>query len=113
MDDMLLEIMRIFNVKAHETLMIGDSIADLQMAYSAGVDAIGLDAYHKNTFELQSVGALQVFDNLHCLSETVQQTINIIEENIVSSIRGVLDFSSLFSSLLFIFRIRFSKIFII
>ena len=61
--DMLLEIMRIFNVKAHETLMIGDSIADLQMAYSAGVDAIGLDAYHKNTFELQSVGALQVFDN--------------------------------------------------
>lgn len=63
--------------------------------------------------QLEVANSLQVFDNLHCLSETVQQTINIIEENIVSSIRGVLDFSSLFSSLLFIFRIRFSKVFII
>lgn len=57
---MLQEIMDEFDVVASETLMIGDSLADIDMASSLGVDAIGVDFYHQNSHLLLSAGALAV-----------------------------------------------------
>ena len=60
---MLEEIMAVFNIPASETLMIGDSLTDIEMAMQAGVDAIGVDFYHQQVPELLTAGALAVFDD--------------------------------------------------
>lgn len=60
---MLYEIMEVFGVLPSETVMIGDSIADIEMAALAGVDGIGLDFYHQQRAALLAAGALAVFDN--------------------------------------------------
>lgn len=60
---MLEEIMAVFDVPASETLMIGDSVTDIEMAGLAGVDAIGVDFYHQQRSELLAAGALAVFDD--------------------------------------------------
>lgn len=53
-----------FNVPAHRTVMIGDSIHDLQMANNAGVAAIGV-SYGANLVEqLQSANPLAIVDNV-------------------------------------------------
>ena len=65
---MLYEIMDVFGVTASETVMIGDSIADIEMAVSAGVDAIGVDFYHQQKAILLAAGALIVFDDAMQLS---------------------------------------------
>ncbi len=60
---MLEEIMDVFGVQAWETMMIGDSLSDIEMAMSAGVDVIGVDFYHQQGVELGAAGALAVFDD--------------------------------------------------
>ena len=45
--------------------------------------------------QVEVANALQVFTNLRALDATVKQTIANIEEKLLSSIRGVLDFSAL------------------
>ena len=60
---MLHEIMDVFGVLPSETVMIGDSIADIEMASLADVDGIGVDFYHQQRASLLAAGALAVFDN--------------------------------------------------
>lgn len=60
---LLEDIMNVFAVSASETLMIGDSLMDIEMAVSVGADAIAVDFYHQQTAELKAVGALAVFDD--------------------------------------------------
>ncbi|QDP73396.1 HAD-IA family hydrolase [Legionella israelensis] len=60
---MLKEIMDVFDVNAQTTLMIGDSMADMEMANNAGVTAIGMDFYHQQASSLKEAGAKKIFDN--------------------------------------------------
>ena len=53
--------------------MIGDSVADIEMASRAGVDAIGIDFYHQQKAALLEAGALAVFDNYTELTRYLQQ----------------------------------------
>lgn len=64
---MLEEIMATFGVSAEQTLMVGDSIMDMEMAVALGVDAIGLDFFHMESESLYAAGALHVFDNFEQL----------------------------------------------
>ncbi|CAM4472911.1 MAG: Phosphoglycolate phosphatase [Legionella sp.] len=48
---------------AATTLMIGDSITDVEMAKSIQVNAIGVDFYHQQESALKAAGALAVFDD--------------------------------------------------
>ena len=66
---MLEEIMDVFGVPASETLMIGDSLTDVEMAMLAGVDAIGVDFYHQLGAELKAAGAIEVFDDYSKLAQ--------------------------------------------
>lgn len=60
---MLEEIMGEFGKDASSTLMIGDSVTDMEMAHSIKVDAIGVDFYHQQDSALTAAGALAVFDD--------------------------------------------------
>jgi len=60
---MLEEIMEDSDVSAAHTLMVGDSVTDIEMAVSIGVDAVGMDLYQEHRSELLAAGALQVVDN--------------------------------------------------
>ena len=65
---MLLEIMQECGMLPSETLMIGDSVTDMEMAKQANVDAIGVDFYHQQEPSLLAAGALQVFDDYQQLA---------------------------------------------
>lgn len=69
--DMLNDIMDSFNISPYETLMIGDSLSDIQMANAAGVDSIGVNFYGQEDLkeELLSCNALAVFDNYNDLAK--------------------------------------------
>ncbi|KTD24520.1 MULTISPECIES: HAD family hydrolase [Legionella] len=69
---MLEEIMDTYGVSAKETLMVGDSVSDIEMAKSIGVDAIGVDFYHQQEAALLAAGALAVFDDYQQLAEYLQ-----------------------------------------
>lgn len=71
---MIEEIMTVFGVFPSETLMIGDSVADIEMASRAGVDAIGIDFYHQQRAALLEAGALVVFDDYTTLAHYLQQS---------------------------------------
>ncbi len=61
---MLEEIMTELNISKQRTLVVGDSIHDLQMALNAGVAAIGV------TCGAHSASELQAFKPLLCLQQT-------------------------------------------
>jgi phosphoglycolate phosphatase len=65
---MLEEIMDVFGATPAQTLMIGDSVMDIEMARDAGVDAIGVDFYHQQAEDLRAAGALEVFDDYEQLA---------------------------------------------
>lgn len=69
---MLEEIMAEFDASAEETLMVGDSVYDMEMAKSLGVDAVGVDFYHQQEAALRAAGALDVFDDYKFLAEFLQ-----------------------------------------
>lgn len=60
---MLEEIMDEFGCSVSETLMIGDSTADMEMATSIHVMAIGVDFYHEQEDALKAAGAKVVFND--------------------------------------------------
>ena len=60
---MIEEIMDVCGATPSQTLMIGDSISDVEMALQAGVDVIGVDFYHQQAASLLAAGAMDVFDD--------------------------------------------------
>lgn len=60
---MLEEIMQEFGQNPSSTIMIGDSVVDMEMARSINVAAIGVDFYHQQGEALKAAGALEVFDD--------------------------------------------------
>lgn len=60
---MLEEIISEVESVTTRTLMVGDSVTDIEMAVSIGVDSIGMDFYHEQRAELLSQGAVHVFNN--------------------------------------------------
>lgn len=69
---MLEEIMTFCGVSPQETLMIGDSVSDIEMAINAGVKAIGVDFYYQNESSLRSAGAQEVFDSFQQLADYLE-----------------------------------------
>lgn len=65
--DMLEEILDLTGVSAENTLMIGDSTADIEMASAIHVPSIGVDFYYQQGGDLQAAGALEVFDDFATL----------------------------------------------
>ncbi len=63
---MLLEIMQVTNISPERSLMVGDSIHDLQMATNARMSSVGVycGAHSKNI--------LQNYDPLLCLSHATE-----------------------------------------
>lgn len=66
---MLEEIMEEFGHRPVDTLMVGDSPLDIEMAKNCNVTAIGVDFYHQNEKDLKTAGAIAVFDNYQLLSQ--------------------------------------------
>ncbi len=61
---MLEEIIEEYGGTAATTLMIGDSLTDMEMARSAQVIAVGIDIYHQlEEAALKAAGAMVVFDD--------------------------------------------------
>lgn len=65
---MLQEIMDECDVRPSDTVMIGDSIVDIEMASFAGIDAIGVDFYGQQSDALRAAGALNVYDDYGVLA---------------------------------------------
>lgn len=61
--DMLEEIMWECGVSSSMTLMVGDSISDIEMAVTLGVDAVGVDFYHEQQGVFLQNGALLEIDD--------------------------------------------------
>lgn len=66
---MLEEIMAEFGQTPETTVMIGDSVSDMEMARDIHVSAIGVDFYHLQEDALLEAGALAVFDDYTHLAE--------------------------------------------
>ncbi len=66
---MLEEIMDVCGVTASQTLMVGDSVTDVEMARQINVDVIGVDFYQQAAVELRAAGALEVFDDYQQLAK--------------------------------------------
>ncbi|STX29622.1 hydrolase (haloacid dehalogenase family) [Legionella beliardensis] len=61
---MLEEILLAFNIDVNQAVMIGDSVSDIEMARTIGMDAIGVNFYNQQHSNLLlEKGALAVFDN--------------------------------------------------
>ena len=69
---MLEEIMADCGVTPAQTLMVGDSVSDIEMAKEAGVDAMGVDFYHQEATNLRNAGAIDVFDDYQQLARYLQ-----------------------------------------
>lgn len=68
---MLEEILDECGVDAAKTLMIGDSVSDMEMAVSIHVDAIALDLFQGQEEALKEAGALHVFDNFQQIEQYI------------------------------------------
>jgi phosphoglycolate phosphatase len=69
---MLEEIMAVCGVSPEETLMVGDSVSDIEMAVQIGVRAIGVDFYNQNEPSLRAAGADDVFDCFQQLADYLE-----------------------------------------
>ncbi len=65
---MLEEIMVEFNKDSSNTLMIGDSVSDMEMASCIQVDAIAVDFYNHQETMLKTAGAKAVFNDYRQLA---------------------------------------------
>lgn len=65
---MLEEIMSVCGVTPFETLMVGDSTSDIEMANQLHVVAIGVDFYFQNESMLRETGAKDVFNDFQQLT---------------------------------------------
>ena len=69
---MLEEIMAECGVLPEETLMVGDSVSDIEMAVQVSVRAIGVDFYNQNEPSLRAAGADDVFDCFQQLADYLE-----------------------------------------
>lgn len=71
---MLEEIMDVFGADPAQTLMVGDSVLDMNMATLIHVDAVGFDLYHQQEQEkeLLAAGALVVVNSFQQLANYLQ-----------------------------------------
>lgn len=67
--EMLEEIIDEFGGSAARTLMIGDSVTDMEMAKNLQVVSVGVDFYHQQGAALKAAGALEVFDDYQQLAD--------------------------------------------
>jgi phosphoglycolate phosphatase len=58
-----------FGYEADETVMIGDSTSDIEMARTINVTAIGVDFYHQQEVSLKAAGAVAVFDDYQLVAD--------------------------------------------
>jgi phosphoglycolate phosphatase len=72
--DMLKELMDFCGVSANETLMVGDSVTDIEMANAVSVGSIGVNFYHQKELEAQlmAAGALIVVDDFQQLTRFLE-----------------------------------------
>ncbi len=61
--DMLEEILELTGCSPEETLMIGDSTSDMEMASAIDVPRVGVDFYHQQADDLKKAGAETVLYN--------------------------------------------------
>lgn len=66
---MLLELMEELNSSRNETLMIGDTSHDLEMARAAGVDALAVTYGAHNAEDLRACAPLRCIENVKALEE--------------------------------------------
>ncbi len=66
---MLIEIIDFFDLEAEDTLMIGDSEYDLQMANNAGTESVAVSYGVHNAERLQQCGPLAIIHKITELSE--------------------------------------------
>lgn len=66
---MLTEILEETAISVDDAVMIGDSVTDIEMAQSLGMDSIGVNFYHKHSDVLLAAGALRVFSDYRELAE--------------------------------------------
>lgn len=64
---MLEDILDLTGVSVENTLMIGDSVSDIEMASALDVASLGVDFYYQQGDDLKAAGALQVFDDFSTL----------------------------------------------
>ncbi len=69
--DMLEEIIWECGESSSTTLMVGDSLSDIEMAVSIGVDAVGVDFYHEQQGMFLQAGACMEIDNYQDLLKYV------------------------------------------
>lgn len=70
---MLEEIMLAMQCNAQQTLMVGDSASDMEMAEALGVDAIGMDFFQTEEQTLRAAGARDVFHDYEQLVEYIKE----------------------------------------
>ncbi|MGC1182164.1 HAD family hydrolase [Legionella sp.] len=66
---MLEEIIEEFGGTSSSTIMIGDSVSDMEMAKNIHVTAIGVDFYHQQGTVLKKAGAVAVFNDYKLLAD--------------------------------------------
>ena len=65
---MLIEILNYFQVIPSETVMIGDSFADIEMARNVNVDAIAIDWYASGVWHPDKMGAKAIVTTIDQLA---------------------------------------------
>jgi phosphoglycolate phosphatase len=70
--DMIQQILQELNVVAEDAVMIGDSLLDMQMAQSAGVDAIAMSCGAASEAQLLQSNALAVCANFQQLAQSLR-----------------------------------------
>lgn len=66
---MLQEIIMELGLSVQDALMVGDSVTDMEMANSVGMDAVGVNFNHQQPELLLAAGALAVFDDYRLLAD--------------------------------------------
>ncbi len=69
---MLEEIMATFTLGAQDTLMVGDSDSDMEMATALGVVAVGMDFFQMDEQTLRTAGAHHVFHDYQQLFQYIK-----------------------------------------
>lgn len=67
--DMLLQILAELGVDAQQSVMVGDSIIDMELAKNAGIDAIGVTLGVASKEQLSQTSACHICDNYQDLSQ--------------------------------------------
>ncbi|AFJ02447.1 phosphoglycolate phosphatase-like protein [Methylophaga frappieri] len=75
---MLTEIIDFCGVSPAETLMIGDTVFDLQMATNAGADCLAISHGAHPSAQLQSCDPLAILPDLHALESWLDSSVAVI-----------------------------------